>query len=189
MYQFRAISIPGDANGGANAMSRIPTHTTKVAAAELDSMEEALQAGIESRYNQETSPIKMVRIQQEAAMDHQYMNLVETIEQGFPEHKDLLQPNIKEFWNMRSDLYTVQSLVFKEGRILIPKNLHRELIDQLHVGHQGVNSMRSNARQRFFEHNCRKSAISASAVTKLPHQTIKNLQWSLSTQNTLSSRQ
>lgn len=78
-------------------------------------------------------------------MDYQYLSFVETIEKGFPEYKEHLPVHIREFWNMQNNLYTVQSLVFKEGRVLIPRKLHRELI-----GHQGVTSMRSNARQHFF---------------------------------------
>jgi len=32
----------------------------------------------------------------------------------------------------------------------MPHQLRRTLIDQLHIGHQGTNSMRANARRRFF---------------------------------------
>lgn len=63
MYQFKAISIPGSANGGANSMSHNPASITKVAAAESDGLEKAVQAGIESLYNQKSSPIKMAQIQ------------------------------------------------------------------------------------------------------------------------------
>lgn len=92
MYQFKAISVPSNTNGGANGMSRIPAPITKVAATESDGLEEAMQAGIESQCNQESSPIKMARIR-EAKVDYQYLSLVETIEKGFPEHEHLPPPN------------------------------------------------------------------------------------------------
>lgn len=149
MYQFKAISVPSNTNGGANGMSRIPAPITKVAATESDGLEEAMQAGIESQCNQESSPIKMARIR-EAKVDYQYLSFVETIEKGFPEYKEHLPVHIREFWNMQNNLCTVQSLVFKEGCVLIPRKLCCELLDQLHIGHQEVNSMRSNTRQRFF---------------------------------------
>lgn len=54
-------------------------------------------------------------------------------------------------------MYITNALVFKEGRILIPKNIQLELIEQLHIGHQGVNSMKNNARHFFLA--CRGSTI------------------------------
>ena len=33
---------------------------------------------------------------------------------------------------------------------MIPRELRRKLIGELHIGHQGINSMKNNARQRFF---------------------------------------
>ena len=51
---------------------------------------------------------------------------------------------------MREELYVINGLVFIEGRVLIPKSLRLTVIEELHIGHQGVSSMKNNARQRFF---------------------------------------
>ena len=129
-------------------MSRIPVPTAKLTAIESTDLE-AEKAGIQYQYDQETSPVNLARIKRETNIGYQYHSPLETIGQGFPKRKELLLINLREFWNMQNELYVIDALIFKEGRVLIPKNIRHELIEQLHIGHQGVNSMKNNARQRF----------------------------------------
>ena len=70
----------------------------------------------------------------EANISYQYQSLLEPIERGFPEGKELLP------------LHVINTLVFKGGCVLILKNIRTELIQLLHIGHQGVNSIKNNAR-------------------------------------------
>jgi len=51
---------------------------------------------------------------------------------------------------MRNDLYLVDGLIYAAGKPLIPRNLRLSLLEDLHIGHQGVNTMKINARRRFF---------------------------------------
>ena len=97
MYKFKAISIPSDANGGANGMSRIPMPTVKLPAVESTDLEEVIEAGIQYQYDQEKSPINLACIKREANIDYQYQSLLEIIGQGFPEHKKFLPIHLREF--------------------------------------------------------------------------------------------
>ena len=150
MYKFHAIAIPGHKNVAANFMSRIPVPVGVGHDLPDSEIDIALQASICRSLDSPESAIKMSNIKDASATDHQYQLLLRTIREGFPEDRNMLPEALSEFWNMRTDLYTVDSLVFLQGRVLIPKSVRRTLIDQLHLGHQGVNSMKSNARQRFF---------------------------------------
>ena len=51
---------------------------------------------------------------------------------------------------MRNDFYAVDGVIIKNNKILIPKQLRREVLESLHSAHQGVTGMTSNARQRLF---------------------------------------
>ena len=51
---------------------------------------------------------------------------------------------------MRNDLYTIDGVIYSAGRLLIPRLMISSLLEDLHIGHQGVNAMKANARQRFF---------------------------------------
>ena len=152
MYRFKVIAIPGNQNHGADAISRIPL-PSPAAVSSISStidVEAALAASIQCRYNHDDPPIKIEKINQARLNDPMYQDLVHLIERGFPDQRSDVPTHLREFWNMRHDLYVVTGLVFLDGRVLIPQSLRRNLIDQLHLGHQGINSMKSNARRRFF---------------------------------------
>ena len=117
-----AISIPSDTNGRANGMSRIPAPVAKLTTVESTGLEEAIEAGVQYQYNHETFPINLTYIKRKANIDDQNQSLFETIEQDFPEFKELLLILFREFWNFRNDLFVINTQVFKEGRVLISKN-------------------------------------------------------------------
>jgi len=150
MYRFNIISIPGRENCGADAMSRIPTSQT--ANAKVMHIEESITAAtqIQFDYENNTQTVNIDRIRKASSGDHQYIALINQIESDFPQHKSELSDDIKVFWSLRNELYTIGGLVYVEGRLLIPQQLRSILVDQLHIGHQGTNSMRANAKQRFF---------------------------------------
>ena len=89
-------------------------------------------------------------IHESACTDNKYQELDHISQHGFPDHKVDLPHSLTEFWNMREDLYVIDGLAFVEGRVLIPHTLHHPLIDELHLGHEGINSMKSNAQRCFF---------------------------------------
>lgn len=51
---------------------------------------------------------------------------------------------------MREELYCVEGVLIKENKILIPRQLHAEVLESLHSAHQGVNGMLENVRQCLF---------------------------------------
>ena len=60
-------------------------------------------------------------------------------------------PNdLKAFWYLRHDLYTVEGVPMYAGRIYIPQALRKEVLEALHSAHQGEASMKTAARSRFF---------------------------------------
>ena len=151
MYQFKIISIPGSDNNGADALSRIPCPTHKPTTARSD-IEQSIIAHTQTSYDFENEPpaVSLRQIKDASLRDNQYQLLVYYIINGFPENKHNLDESFRPFWNLRHDICTVDSLVYLNQRVLIPDLLRKILVEQLHIGYQGVNSMRANARQRFF---------------------------------------
>ena len=64
--------------------------------------------------------------------------------------REQLPEDVRVHWSMRNDLYAVDGVIIKNNKILIPKQLRREVLESLHSAHQGVTGMTSNARQRLF---------------------------------------
>ena len=51
---------------------------------------------------------------------------------------------------MKSELYCIDGVVFKDNKMLIPRALRKEVLHHLHSAHQCPTGMIANARQRFF---------------------------------------
>ena len=145
-YTFTVISIPGKKNVGPDAASRIPPLTTTLPIA---CIEDSIVAAINDQQTTLAS-IKLSTICNHARNDVQYRNLIVLIENGFPNRKELTPDDLHEFWSLRDELYTNRDTIFVAGKPLIPRSLRKDLLDELHLGHQGVSTMKANARQRFF---------------------------------------
>lgn len=146
MYRFRVIHIPGKKNVGANFMSRIPISP---ASNTSDKFEAAITASIHLRFN-ENDTCSLENISRKASEDIEYQDLYRMIQEGFPINKEGLPQHILPYWKLRNELYCVDRLIFLDDRVLIPRTLRRTLLEELHIGHQGVSSMRENAKRRFF---------------------------------------
>jgi len=147
MYRFRVIAIPGKKNIGANTMSRIPLLQAPKTTNEIET---AISASIHLQFANSNKDCSLENISRIASLDPNYRDLYHMIQQGFPTSKDKLPPHLSPYWKFRNDLYCIDHLVFLDGRVLIPHDLRRTMLEELHIGHQGVTSMRENARRRFF---------------------------------------
>ena len=144
IYNFKVIPIPGKLNPASDATSRMKP----IASVDLDNHIAYIEEEI--TLEQPTDTIRLETIRKHAQTDQNYRHLCQLIEAGFPTNKESVAPNLLEFWSLRERLYTRNDLIFSKGIPLVPKSLRQRLLDELHVGHQGVSSMKSNARQRFF---------------------------------------
>ena len=77
--------------------------------------------------------------------DDQMIKLVEIIENGMPEFRHELPSSLREYFQFREDLYTVDGVVMYKDRIVIPQSLRKNVLKILHSAHQGISSMMSRA--------------------------------------------
>ena len=151
LYRFTVVHIPGIKICGPNTMSRIPVpEATKPNTSEI---KQALIASMSVNANM--SDIHITKIKKEGMIDNQYIQLVKMISTGF------------------------DGVIFAAGRPLISRQLRQSLLQDLHIGHQGTNAMKANARQRFFwpqmnnqiqqvRNNCRRCNEMAPSQRKEP---------------------
>ena len=150
MYNYRILHVPGksQAMATADAQSRNPTEdplNTK----ETDGLENAARSFAihQAEHIKSTS---WSDIRDAAIQDEECVALVKLIEQGFPEKRNQLPANLRRYWSMKDELYTIEGVPFKDNKMLIPSSLRRVVLEGLHSAHQGVQGMLANARQRFF---------------------------------------
>ena len=152
MFDFEVVHIPGVENQAPDACSRYPTEALSDDSHGQDDaeMQNTSQAFAIERGSQLPSSITFEMVNEEANVDNECRRLKQLVEVGFPENRDHLPVDMRYFWSMRDELYTIQNVCFKGKKMLIPASLRSRILEGLHAGHQGVSSMSANARERLF---------------------------------------
>ena len=74
-----------------------------------------------------------------ATMSNEDMTqLIDIIENGFPECPHELPPALWEYYQFRDHLYTVDWVILNKNHIVIPPSLRQHILTILHSAHQGV---------------------------------------------------
>jgi hypothetical protein len=90
------------------------------------------------------------RVKVETASDENMNQLVSIIEDGMPDQKSELPPALREYYQFRDDLYTIDGVAIYNNRIIIPPALRNETLSVLHSAHQGCSSMVARAEASVF---------------------------------------
>lgn len=76
--------------------------------------------------------------------------LGETVSAGWPRHLSDVPECVRTFWNYRDEIATLDGILYKGERIIVPASLRRDVLERLHAGHQGVAATLSRARTAVF---------------------------------------
>ena len=146
MYRFDIVHVKGEANLAADAASRYPSHVPRKPQDEIE--DSSLAFAIH-----QSSSIKSISwadIKDASIADEEMQNLKRVIAEGFPKTRNELPEQVRSYWPMRDELYNIDGIPMKGRKLLIPKALRSRVAEGLHAAHQGINSMKANARERFF---------------------------------------
>ena len=69
---------------------------------------------------------------------------------GWPETRSDRDQLILEYWNHRDELSFEKGLIFRGQKIVIPKSLRAEMLNQIHTGHLGVTKTLVHAKDSIF---------------------------------------
>ncbi|XP_057662269.1 uncharacterized protein K02A2.6-like [Diorhabda carinulata] len=72
------------------------------------------------------------------------------IVQGWPKNNKSLSPELKNLFQIRSELSIENDLILFGDRVVIPKNLRILMLSKLHEGHLCINKCRARARESIF---------------------------------------
>ena len=88
--------------------------------------------------------LKQIIVTQEKDRDIQLLR--KYLINGWPDKK-MLSQELKLYHNVAVELTEVNGTVLRGNRILIPRELHSEMLTRLHTGHLGISKCRERARQ------------------------------------------
>ena len=78
-------------------------------------------------------------------LDTSYTQLIANVHNGFPSSRNNTSPNLREFWEVRHRLSSLNGIALLDKRIIIPRALRKQVLEHLHSAHQGVTSMKARA--------------------------------------------
>ena len=148
-FNFKLEHVPGSQNAIADAFSRNPVRDVPNDAFDKHDVHELLFQAME---HVEGTSIKMSDIVQAAEEDENYQQIVQAIRrsvkaQNLP--RDHPGRAYKSEWHL---LGIHDSLVTLHDKILIPRNLRRIILQQLHLAHLGKQRTIRMAREIYFWH-------------------------------------
>ena len=178
-YRFKVVHVPGIRHSAADAISRHPvgvptqldlpddvaTTTSQTQPPPTPTLPHPFIAAIRTprsetetcTHNAPSSPSAeviqsitwdMVRVA--TSSDPTMVKLLETIEEGFPETRKTLPPELQQYHQFRDGLTSFDGVVLYRDRVVIPPALRSQVLHALHSAHQGVTQMCSRAESSFF---------------------------------------
>ena len=93
--------------------------------------------------------MKLQRIKDASLQDATLNLLKETVYKGWPPLRKNCPQEFCEYWNFRCDLVG-DGLVLKGDRVIIPKSLRKQVLESVHLGHQGETKCILIARESLF---------------------------------------
>ncbi|XP_062558648.1 uncharacterized protein K02A2.6-like [Armigeres subalbatus] len=93
---------------------------------------------------------RLSEIIQETEKDSTMQTIIKFIHHGWPRTVDKVPDTVRIYYNYRNELSTVDGVVLRYDRIVVPYVLRRKMIDCCHVSHGGVEATLKLARANLF---------------------------------------
>ena len=78
--------------------------------------------------------------------DQSYTKLKTIITQGFPDNRQMMDPNLKDFWEVPDRLSHAEDIIYLDKRIVIPQKFRKQVLEHLHSAHQGVTGIEGSCQ-------------------------------------------
>ena len=157
-YDIKLVYKPGSEQLVADMLSRVPSERKPLI--EM-TKEQIFQTAIEDTIAEEVDAIdpqeyvnigepRIALIRRATATDQTLQQLLLTVMSGWPEHKHLLVPDLKIYWTFRDVIAAHNGILYKGDRMIIPKQVQKNMLSRLHSSHQGVEATLRRARDSIY---------------------------------------
>ena len=142
-FHFKQVThVPGKKMYIADALSRLQTPGQAVTTTDDEEMK-AHVASVISSFPASVGRLQQImEVQEEDPVCRQFKTYCY---EGWPD-KHSVKDAIKPYWHYKGELSVAQNMLLKGSRIVIPSSMRLEILDKIHVGHQGIENCRERAR-------------------------------------------
>ena len=142
-YNCSVKYVPGHDVPLADTLSRIaPCKEGKIPGLDISVHE------LNAQLNASHARLKQIR--EETVKDSTLAVLAETISTGWPDKRSECPEVLYNYWNYRDELALEDGIILKGTRIVIPENLRKDVLKQIHYAHQGIDKCRLRAKGSVF---------------------------------------
>jgi hypothetical protein len=96
------------------------------------------------------SPEKLKEFQDATEQDTALQHLKTVVLHGWPDRKNQVHPDIREFWSYQNELTYMHQLLFRNLKLIVPKVLRGEMLKRIHQAHLGIVKCKQRAREILF---------------------------------------
>ena len=89
---------------------------------------------------------KLEEFKRQTRQDPALRELLNTVQEGWPEHKANLLPGARPFWNLRDEITYHHGILFKGARVIVPNSMRPEMLKLIHSSHLGIDKCKRRAR-------------------------------------------
>ncbi|CAB3223790.1 unnamed protein product [Arctia plantaginis] len=146
-YTFKLVYKPGKELYIADTLSRAYQASNNI---DNDLQSDITEAIRSLTVKNELTDSHFIALQKETELDKDLQKLKQYIVKGWPFDKCRVELNIKPYWNYRHELSGACGLLWRGNRIIIPKNLRREMLTKLHFAHLGFEKCLLRAKELLF---------------------------------------
>ena len=96
---------------------------------------------------------RLIKIRDATVRDPTMMTLAELITNGWPESKHDVPDEVKPYFDVKDTLSQDNGVITKGERVVVPKELRKDIKDRLHAAHLGYDSMMQSPRDDLLARN------------------------------------
>lgn len=138
-YDTEVKYIPGTTNVVTNALSRVCQREEPPKESEDDLPISSITGSFPA------TAARLDDIRKQTSEDLQLCHLKDIVYSGRPEFYKDCPEDRKEYWNYRDSLGVANGLVLKGHRVVISKQMRKEILTLIHLGHMGVEKCQMKA--------------------------------------------
>ena len=127
-------------------------------------------------------PGTMNQIREETGKDPSLMTLNKVVLGGWPSQKSEVPEQIRAYWDFRDEISVYNGVLFKSHKVIVPKVLRPELLQNVHKAHQGADSSIRRARESVYwpgmqaaiRQTCSSCAVCSQYLSELPQEPMQS---------------
>lgn len=186
MYDFKVVYKPGSQLYIADTLSRASQEDNF----EINETEIEAQVNLVEYMSISNSLFK--KIQEITNIDQELKELRKLVKDGWPNSKKEVNEIVKPYFKHRHEIVEIKNVLFRNQRIIVPKELRAEILKRLHYNHLGIIKTQLKAVELVYWPNINKEVMdvvkncptcltfqNANSKEKMTNREIPNRPWQI----------